>query len=329
MEKKKSKVKKYIIIGVIIVLIVAFYLYISSNAKRMASTIQNSYIVENTVERGSIEITLTGSGVVEPLSRVEIPKSVTGEVKTDNFEEGDTVKKDSTLYKIGNVTIKSPVKGTLITKNAEKGDYVVGASSSVTSNGAIEPLAVIADISKMKVKIEVDEMEIAKVQLGMKATITADAVEDKVYEGEVVKIASEGKSGNGVTTFDVTIEMEAAEALKIGMNVDVELKVESKENVLKIPMEAINKNKKETYVYVKDETYVADEKNQNISLTAPSSMAEVKGYKKVNVEVGTNNQDEIEIISGIEEGEKVYSINTSKTLMEYMMQENGGMSIEN
>lgn len=323
MKEKKRKIKKYIIIGIILVLVVGGYFYIRNNAQKVAEGLQKSYVVEDVVEKGNIEISLTGSGVIQPLSRVEIPKTITGEVKTDNFEEGEAVKKDSVLYKIGNTNIKSPVKGTLITKNVQKGDYVSASTSSgmgnTTSATSIEPLAVIADISKMKVMIEIDEMDISKIKLGMSAKITCDAVPEKEYEAVVSKIAAEGKSGNGVTTFDVTLEIDNPEALKIGMNVDAVINAEAKENVLRIPMEAINKNKKEAYVYVKDEAFVEKEGKKQISLTTPSSMAEVEGYKKVVVEVGINNKDYIEILSGLEEGQKVYSVNTSKTLTEYMM----------
>ena len=81
-------------------------------------------------------------------------------------------------------------------------------------------------------------------------------------------------------------------------------------------MEAINKNEDEVYVYVKDENYVSNEKEMPIK---PSSMADVPGYKKQNIQIGISNKDDAEIISGLNQGDKVYYIDDTTSLMEYMM----------
>jgi len=325
----KKKYKKYIIIGIIIIILVAGYLYLSSTAKNAMASLSNSNIVETEVAIGNVEIKLTGSGVIEPLNRYEIPKSINGEVTVSNYKEGDIVKKDAVIYKIEGINIKAPSKGTLITKNASKGDYISQSSSSTTVSAASatavksDPLAVIADISKMKINLEVDEIDIAKVQIGMKAIVTCDARENTEYEAEVTKIASEGINQNGVTTYDVTLEIEKPEGLKIGMNADISMVVENKENVIRIPMDAVNKEKNEVYVYVKDENHV--ENIDSTTFTIPTNMAEVSGYKRQNIEVGINNKDYIEIMSGLIEGNKIYHISNSKSLTEYMMNNQGGM----
>lgn len=324
MEVKKSKKKKYIILAIVLVVLVALYMWVSSSAKKAMSTILETYVVENNVELGNVEIKITGNGVIEPLKRYEIVPSMTGEVTVSNYNEGDEVKKDATIYKIGGINVKTPSTGTLITKNVEKGDYVTQLQTATGAN----VVAIVADISKMKVNLEVDELDIRKIEIGMKATITCDAVEAKEYEAEVTKIASEGKNINGVTTYDVTLEISNPEGLKIGMNADITMIVENKQNILKIPMDSINKENGKTYVYIKDESYVGDRnKTKTSSLAVPSSMEEVEGYKKQYVEVGINNKDHIEITSGLSENEKVYSIQTSKSLIEYMVNSGGsGMS---
>lgn len=326
MAHKKRKVKKYVILLIVVVILVGLWLWISSNAKKAMSTISQSYVVENIVQKENLEIKITGSGVVEPQSKVNIYAPLSGEVKVANYEQADRVKKDATLFKIGTTSVKTPIAGTLITKNVEKGEYVqVNNQSAAMTPTQVEPIAVVADISTMKVKIEVDELDIGKITKGMDAQIMCDAIAGKVYTGKVSKIAAEGTSTNGVTTYPVTILIENPEDLKIGMNTDVTILVEKKENVLSIPMDTITKENNKTYVYVKQDNLQTKDKKEQTSFKIPSSMAELSGYRKIEIEIGKNNNDQIEVLSGLSEGDKIYSIRNTKSLTEYMMSQSTNM----
>ena len=317
MTKKKSK-KKYIIIAIVLIVLIAGYAWISSNAKKAMGQILQEYVTETTVETGIVEVKITGKGVVEPLKRYPVTAPLSGEIKSISVDEGDTVKKDNTLFKVGDTNIKAPTGGRVISINVTKGEYLSGATSS-TMTTAAEPNVVIADMSKLKFTMEVDEIDVLKVKTDMQVEVTADALDGESFIGKVTKIASEGKSTNGVTVYAVTIEIENYGDLKIGMNVDASLIIDKKENVLVVPMSAINKTKTETYVYVKDTEYVGTEQDNAMSiLNMPTNMSEVRGYKKQNVEVGLKNKDEIEVISGLNAGDKIYSISTSKGIAQYM-----------
>lgn len=69
-------------------------------------------------------------------------------------------------------------------------------------------VAKVANYDQMLVTISVDEIDIPKVALGQKAVITADALPNKQFQGEVVIIGTEGETENGVATFDVTIRID-------------------------------------------------------------------------------------------------------------------------
>ena len=317
MAKKKSK-KKYIIIAIILIVLVALYLWVSSNAKKAMGQILQEYITETTAEKGDLEVKITGKGVIEPLKRYEVTAPLAGEVKSVSVDEGDTVKKDGTLFKVGDVNIKAPIGGTIITSNVKKGDYVSATNANSIGIGA-EPDIVIADISKLKFIMEVDEIDILKIKTDMEVTVTADALSEETFIGKVSKIGSEGKSTNGVTVYNVAVELEDYGSLKIGMNVDASLIIDKKEDVLVVPMSAVNKTKTETYVYVKDPDYVGSGNDNAMTiLNLPTSMAEVKGYKKQEIVVGLKNKDEVEIISGLNPGDKIYSISTAKGIAQYM-----------
>lgn len=111
------------------------------------------------------------------------------------------------------------------------------------------------------------------------------------------------------------------------MNVDVNLLLDSKKDVIRVSMDAISKEDGKFYVYVKDENVSDEERKDAISklYQAPEGMDKVKGYKKQFVETGLSNKDYIEIISGINESDKVYQLNTTKNITEYMTTMGMGM----
>ena len=101
---------------------------------------------------------------------------------------------------VDDYNIKSPIAGTVIEKNFKAGDKVDGASSGT--------LAVIYDLSYLKLEMAVAELDIGKVEVGQRVEITADALEDQVFEGVVDKVSINGNTTNGFTNYPVTIIIE-------------------------------------------------------------------------------------------------------------------------
>lgn len=129
--------------------------------------------------------------------------------------------------------ITAPISGTVITKTSKAGDKIDNSNSSTV-------MMVIADMSKMKFTIDVDELDITKIQLGQVATVDADALEDETYEAVVTSIAGEGKStGDGVTTFTVELTVDEPGNLKSGMNVNATILINEAKDVIAIPEEAL------------------------------------------------------------------------------------------
>lgn len=219
------------------------------------------------------------------------------------------------VYKqLDDYTIKSPISGTVVAKNKKAGEKIEGGNSGMSSSSSSSSnvLAVIYDMSSLCVTIDVDELDIMKVETGQEARITADSVDGKTYTGVVENISINGTVGdNGVTTYPVKIRfLDADDNLLPGMNIDIEITVNKAENALAIPVNAVNRG---NTVYVKGDKESDDDK-------AP------EGYKTVNVEVGISNGQFIEVKSGLNEGDTVYSARTSsdsQSMMPGMM--GGGM----
>ena len=179
--------------------------------------------------------------------------------------------------------IKAPIAGTIITKNSKAGDKLENNNSS--SN---EPMAVIYDMSTLKVQLSIDESDIHDISVGQEVTITADAVEG-IFTGTVEKVGVNGTSTNGVTIYPVDIVIEEYGDLLPGMNVDCVITVESAEDVLAVPVESLQRG---NIVYVEGE-------KQDENDRAP------EGYYSVDVETGVSDAQYIEIKSGLNEGDTI------------------------
>src|SRR5699024_4636960 len=85
----------------------------------------------------------------------------------------------------------------------------------------------IYDLSYLTMTLNVDELDISNIEVGQKVTVVADAVEDKIYEGEVTKVSVAGSSSGSATTYPVTIRIEETEGLLPGMSVDATIELSS------------------------------------------------------------------------------------------------------
>ena len=104
-----------------------------------------------------------------------------------------------------------------------------------------------------KVEVDIDELDIAGINLHEKATVKLDALPDQVLEGEIIKINPIGVAQNDVTDYTVTLSLPKAEGLMIGMSADVTIISEKAEDVLIIPAEAIQIINGEKYVVLESD----------------------------------------------------------------------------
>lgn len=207
--------------------------------------------------------------------------------------------------KLDDYNIVSPIDGTVIKKNYKTGDTIGKSSDS-------KILMTVADLSKMVFTIDVDELDIAKVEKGQKVSITADALPDSSFVGEVTNISVEGASQNGVTTYPVQVTINEPGKMMPGMNVSARILVESKKNVLLVPISAVTKMGDKSFVTVKTGGEIVDgskatmSPNKKVRTGENTSGQRAQERQRRDVVVGINNDEFIEIVSGLEEGEIVY-----------------------
>lgn len=188
---------------------------------------------------------------------------------------------DQANAKAAGRTVTAPSSGSIVELNAKVGATVTGGmimGESDTSGG--KQCMQIADLSKMKVTVQVGEKDIAKIAVGQSANVTYPAFPDIVSQGTVTAIASVANSdtangGGGSATFNVDILIEAPDArLKPGMTAEVSVVTEQLDDVVMVPTMALMTEDGEHY-YVNVAT--DDEGKQT---------------RRVKVTVATQNDDE-------------------------------------
>ncbi len=322
-------------------------------------------------------VSSAGSGTIGGGTVTTLKADVSGTVSYIAVKDGDYVKKGQLIAKLtsdsltnsqrsnqlnlkdselslkssrkslDDYNITSPISGTVITKNSKAGDKIDNSNSQTV-------MMVVADMSKVKFTITVDELDITKIALGQTAVVDADALPEETYEAKVTSIAGEGTStGDGVTTFKVELTIDEPGNLRSGMNVNANIVIEEAKDVIGIPEEALMNTKGSTAkVLVKSDKAASKNDKRNAeggdadkakgkSASAGSipANADAKsgsnkgtnsaptgdsgkgsggapaggnavpdGYEMRDITVGISDGTNIEVVSGLSEGETIIYI---------------------
>lgn len=319
-----------------------------------------------TVHTASGDVNSAGSGTIQGGTTTDVRAEVSGEVSYVGVKNGDYVQKGQLIARLtnkslvnshksnqlnvksnqktlDNYNITSPISGTVITKNSKAGD-------KIDNSNAATVMMVVADMSKMKFTITVDELDIADIKLGQTAVVDADAIPETSFEAKVTNIASEGvSSGDGVTTFTVELTIDEPGELKSGMNVNANILINEAYNVVTIPEDALMSVRgTNASVLVKTDknkpgNKAEDRKLNGVKRQNPADMPEGEmphrtqgmangtvpekgnsvsgnlrgntnipdGYEIRQVVIGISDGTNIEIVSGLSEGETIVYIPSS------------------
>ncbi len=200
--------------------------------------------------------------------------------------------------------VTAPSDGIVLKKYVEQGTLI---SSGISFNSSGTSIVQMGDISRMYIDVQVDETDVASVDLDQKVDITFDAYSTTPFEGKVIKIDPQAVVDSNVTTVHVRVEVDNSATsyrlLKPGMNASCEFISDKKEDVVCVPNEALKTDDQgERYVEVADggKTAPADKDSE----PDPTLFIEVK-VKKVPVKVGLEGNDTSEITEGLKEGDRI------------------------
>jgi len=261
--------------------------------------------------RGTIRLSISTTGAVEPQNRVKIQSSVGGRIEEILVEEGRVVKKGAVLAMLSSTeraalldaaklqgkneesywnnvykktTVLAPMDGQVIVRSVDPGQTVTASDS----------LFVLSD--RLIVKAFVDETDIGRVKIGQKALIGLDAYPDIRVTGAVEHIYYESHLQNNVNIYNVDIIPDRIpDVFRSGMSANIKIIVQEKKGALLLPISAVQNRNGKTFVRQKsDDTE--------------------KGRRYTRVETGLQDGTNIEILDGLTESSVVLLPDTTFVL---------------
>ncbi len=183
-----------------------------------------------------------------------------------------------------NTNIIAQISGTILEIPIREGDQVIQSNNF----NAGTTIATIADMSHMIFEGKVDEAEVGKLQEGKKITVILGAINDKEFPAKLTFIAPKGKEENGAVQFTIkaNVTIDSATTIRAGYSANAEIDIAGKENVLAI-REALLQYKRSS-----DKPFVEIQKANG-------------NFKRKDVKIGISDGINVEVLKGIEEGDKI------------------------
>lgn len=176
---------------------------------------------------------------------------------------------------LGDARLTTPIAGTVLAINLEVGETV----------GGFQQVASVADINSLRVKADIDELDIGRVNAGQAVTVTLDAYPGVRLSGTIEKLAPGATQRQGSTVYQATVNFTKVDGVvpREGMAASVDVTAQRKDDVLLIPNRAIETVGDREYVTIQDGS----------------------ATRKVEIETGLSNNTSTEVISGLEEGQSI------------------------
>jgi len=196
----------------------------------------------------------------------------------------------------------APMDGVVTKLNKEEGEIAVGSQFQA------DPVMTVSDLSRMEVLAEIDENDVVLVSMNDATKIEVDAIPDTILDGVVSEIAHEATTrGRGtqeqVTNFEVKVAVTSKIAeLRPGMSCTVDISTETHDSVLFVPIQCVTMRELEADSTANVEKNEKEDKRHEVVFVVEEGVA-----KAVSVETGISDDTNIEIKSGLEEGQEVVS----------------------
>jgi RND family efflux transporter MFP subunit len=219
-----------------------------------------------------------------------------------------------------NARVTSPMSGVVIKKGVELGETV---TSGVSSFNAGTVLFTVADLKSLIIRVNLNEVDIAKVQVGQPVRITLDAYPQKVFTGTVSFVSPSAELVEKIKVFKVEVKLdELGASFKTGMSANVEILGEKRDKAISIPLEALQKRDGKTIAYRLKATLnpkqLASAKD---GLAGRNKFIWLSDHWKdyfdvVPVSAGIATLERVEILGGLKPGEQVALEDPSKKRVE-------------
>jgi len=272
--------------------------YVEANFKRTEELYRNSgNVSEQAMEKAS-------SDLAASRSQLDAQKALVQQAQAALKEAVESLNKTA---------IYSPMAGTVSKLNVELGERVLGSGFSQGTH-----LMTVADLGKMEAIVDVDENDVVLVSIGDAASIDLDAFKNVVYKGIVTEIANSAKTTAAgtqeeVVNFAIKIALDDFDArVRPGMSCNADIEVETKDNVLAVPIQSVTARSDEEAEAQESTTRDGQDfgKARKKKQSKPKEVVFVVNDGAVTmkaVKIGISDNEFIEVTSGLKEGEEVVS----------------------
>jgi HlyD family secretion protein len=203
------------------------------------------------------------------------------------------------LIQLAETDVRSPIDGIVTRRYREVGELVM---SGTTGFGEGTPIMQVADLSRMRVRLNLNELDVAKVRVGMPVEVRVDALPNRLFRGVVKRIAPAAlqpasgtnslASATSVVKFAVEVHLQQTdETLRPGMTARCRILIATRSDALILPLEALGQEGERYYVL-------------KLNPNARDPQGKPK-REKVYVQVGLRSASHAEILSGVREGDQV------------------------
>jgi len=179
--------------------------------------------------------------------------------------------------------MKAPFNGIITGKNINEGEYINPAMGGMRPQGS--SVVTLMDLSKVKIEVHVSERDVGKIHIGQKANITVDAYPGRRFHGEVSNINPAADPMTRSFAVEITVANPEMK-LRAGMFARVEIVTAERKNVLLIPVDGILSKGSKSYAFV----------------------VENGKARKRPLQLGLQEGSMVQVVSGLQEGEKIITI---------------------
>ena len=256
------------------------------------------------VVRGDMHLKFKDSGEIAAKDKADIVSKVSGRVTELFVEEGNRVSAGDRLAviqpgrseseKYVPITITSPISGIIMRYVDEYGSRrsyfarIGDRVSGLYETGTPTYLMSVADLKRLIVRLKISEMDVLKLRDNMKVDVTIDAIPGVKLPGRVSLVSPQAEKDNsGLKMFKVEVTLKKTHpAIMPGMTARVESVLDTRKNVLKLPLSGLFEEMGKTFVY----------------LDVPNGKP-----KKTVIQTGLRTETDIEVLGGIKEKDKVHT----------------------
>lgn len=272
-KKRARRVKK--LIGWLVFLAMlagAFYLFVLPDLNASATTTYDSY----TATRGSISNSMSFSGTISVVNSETMTSESAATVRKIYVSEGESVSQGDKLLRLSDGEVfKADFDGEVNEISVEEGDEISANASLIQ----------IVDFSNLQVSIRVDEYSVIDLYVGEACNVAVTAL-DQTFDSTISHINRISSGGNSTAYYTVTAEFSGTENVLPGMQVTVTIPEDEADDVIILNRDALSfTGDNSAYVFMQNED---------------------GDMEQVQVEVGVDNDNYVEIKSGLSEGDTVY-----------------------